>query len=193
MSHCLWNRWTATTFFSAVWFVLIIRSTVVLRLDHEILICKTIIVVMDDVLWWPICYVSQKWYSWDCDVWHNGHLNLKIRVLTPDLHGLTRGGDEREEHEEHEGYSGWKRWGKHEIQTHATRYTSDLLRLARKTKSTFTSAVWFVMIIRSNVVLRLDHEILYCKTIIVVMDDVMWWTNLLCLANLGFLGLRCMT
>ena len=26
------------------------RSTVVLRLDHEILICKTIIVVMDDVL-----------------------------------------------------------------------------------------------------------------------------------------------
>jgi hypothetical protein len=28
------------------------------------------------------CYVSQQQYSWDCDVWHNGHLDLKIRVLT---------------------------------------------------------------------------------------------------------------
>ena len=38
--------------------------------------------LMDDELWYPICYVSQKWYSWDCDVWHNRHLDLKIRVLT---------------------------------------------------------------------------------------------------------------
>ena len=30
----------------------------------------------------PIYYVSQKWYSWDCDVWHNRHLDLKIRVFT---------------------------------------------------------------------------------------------------------------
>jgi hypothetical protein len=28
------------------------------------------------------CYVSQQQYSWDCDVWHNRHLDLKIRVLT---------------------------------------------------------------------------------------------------------------
>jgi hypothetical protein len=28
------------------------------------------------------CYVSQQHYSWDCDVWHNKHLDLKIRVLT---------------------------------------------------------------------------------------------------------------
>jgi hypothetical protein len=27
-------------------------------------------------------YVSQQQYSWDCDVWHNRHLDLKIRVLT---------------------------------------------------------------------------------------------------------------
>ena len=30
----------------------------------------------------PIYYVSQKWSSRDCDVWHNRHLDLKIRVLT---------------------------------------------------------------------------------------------------------------
>ena len=29
-----------------------------------------------------IYYVSQKQYSWDCDVRHNRHLDLKIRVLT---------------------------------------------------------------------------------------------------------------
>ena len=28
------------------------------------------------------CYVSQQQYSWDCDVWHDRHLDLKIRVLT---------------------------------------------------------------------------------------------------------------
>ena len=27
-------------------------------------------------------YVSQQHYSWDCDVRHNRHLDLKIRVLT---------------------------------------------------------------------------------------------------------------
>ena len=32
-----------------------------------------------------IYYVSQKQYSWDCDVWHNRHLDLKIRVLTLSL------------------------------------------------------------------------------------------------------------
>ena len=41
--------------------------------------------VMDDELWYPICYVSQKWYSWDCDVWHNRHLDLKIWELTDDI------------------------------------------------------------------------------------------------------------
>jgi hypothetical protein len=35
-----------------------------------------------------IYYVSQKEYSWDCDVWHNRHLKLKIRMLT--LGFLTR-------------------------------------------------------------------------------------------------------
>ena len=35
-----------------------------------------------------IYYVSQKQYSWDCDVWHNRHLDLKIRVLTEDMCGL---------------------------------------------------------------------------------------------------------
>jgi hypothetical protein len=28
-------------------------------------------------------YASQQQYSWDCDVWHNRHPDLKIRVLTP--------------------------------------------------------------------------------------------------------------
>jgi hypothetical protein len=27
-------------------------------------------------------YASQQQYSWDCDVWHNRHSDLKIRVLT---------------------------------------------------------------------------------------------------------------
>jgi hypothetical protein len=27
-------------------------------------------------------YVSQKQSFWDCDVWHDKHLDLKIRVLT---------------------------------------------------------------------------------------------------------------
>ena len=78
--HCLcpW-RWTPPLR------LLLISRLVVLRLDHEILICVRPYVwfLMDDVLWYPICYVSQKWKSWDCDVWHNRHLELKIRVLTP--------------------------------------------------------------------------------------------------------------
>jgi hypothetical protein len=37
--------------------------------------------------WWLHdinCYVSQKPSSWDCDVWHNRHLDLKNWVLTHD-------------------------------------------------------------------------------------------------------------
>ena len=37
----------------------------------------------------------------------------------------------------------------------------------------FRCVICHVMIIRSTIVLRLDHEILYFKTIIVVMDDVL--------------------
>ena len=66
----------ATTFISAVCFCyvkdLIMRSS----------ICKTIMFRNGYVLCYQFCYVSQKWLSWDCDVWHNRHLGLKIRVFT---------------------------------------------------------------------------------------------------------------
>ena len=44
VKHCLWNRWTATTFLPLCDLYLIIRSMCVLRLDHEINYCKTIMV-----------------------------------------------------------------------------------------------------------------------------------------------------
>ena len=45
-------------------------------------ICKTIMVCNEWCVVISIYYVSQKQYSWDCDVRHNRHLVLKIRVLT---------------------------------------------------------------------------------------------------------------
>ena len=56
-----------------------------LRLDHyDLCVVRQLWLVINDVLWYQFCYVSQKRYFWDCDVRHNGHhLDLKIQVLTP--------------------------------------------------------------------------------------------------------------
>ena len=67
----------------------------VLRLDHyDLCVVRQLWLVINDVLWYQFCYVSQKRYFWDCDVRHNGHhLDLKIRVLTSwyQSHCLTLG------------------------------------------------------------------------------------------------------
>ena len=97
VNHCLWNRWTLRRFircvtalkteallryFRSVILYLVFRPTTV-RLDLSRSICKTITVCNKWCSVIPIYYVSQKWYFWDCDVWHNRrHLDLKIRVLT---------------------------------------------------------------------------------------------------------------
>ena len=89
-NHCLWNRWTLRCFLRCVKALktetllrLFPLLEFMLRLDHEINYCKTIMVCNEWCSVVPIYYVSQKCYSWDCDVWHNRrHLDLKIWVLT---------------------------------------------------------------------------------------------------------------
>jgi hypothetical protein len=93
----LWTRESLLLYASAMklwtWWMLIPRSTLCVIWDRVISICKTTMVCNE---WWLMifnCYVSQQQYSWDCDVWHDRHLDLKIRVLTSwyQSHCLTLG------------------------------------------------------------------------------------------------------
>ena len=72
VKHCLWHwRWRILYVLTDACFCyvkdLIMRSS----------ICKTIMFCNGYVICYEFCYVSQKWLSWDCDVWHNRHLGLK--------------------------------------------------------------------------------------------------------------------
>ena len=84
-----------TMFISAAWFYIWSLDPPYCKTwSLEIYYCKTITVCNKWCAVISIYYVSQKWYFWDCDVWHNRrHLDLKIRVLTSwyQSHCLTLG------------------------------------------------------------------------------------------------------